>query len=140
MTSDFADGEASGAAPSHTCGTSGAAMPHGDACRGKEGFHACDALNGRCRRRWARIVEVGQSVDLLGIENGVPLHEGDRVLALFAGMAVHLGADVLTINEADVYLVGFVAHRIASRSMSGYSNHDESLSGFAPAYYLSKAR
>ena len=51
-----------------------AAMPHCDAGRGKEAFHPPDALNGRRGRRGLGVIEVGQSVDLLTIKDGVTLH------------------------------------------------------------------
>jgi hypothetical protein len=54
-----------------------------------------DALHGVRPDFRLAVIMLGQSLDLLNIENGVTFHEGDRVFALLAGRLIRLGTDDL---------------------------------------------
>src|ERR1017187_9954832 len=68
-------------------------------------FGVGNALHGiRANFRLAMVL-LGQPFDLLDIEDGVTLHEGDRLLALLAGSLIGLGAnDLVGVHDKTALL------------------------------------
>jgi hypothetical protein len=62
--------------------------------RGKEGVGARNTRHGVGALRGFAVVMLGQAFDLLGVKDGVALHEGDRPLGILAAFG-YLGADDL---------------------------------------------
>src|SRR5882757_10999841 len=58
--------------------------------RGEKVFGMPNALHGVGENFRFSVVMLGQPFDLLDVKDGVTLHEGDRVLALFAGSLICL--------------------------------------------------
>ena len=62
---------------------------------GNELFRLRDALHRLGARQRLRIETLGQAVDLLDVEHGVALHEGNGAFAGLAAICIRLGADDL---------------------------------------------
>jgi hypothetical protein len=101
-----------------------AAIAHNYAHRGEEALYPRDALNGRRRRRRLGVIEVRQPVDLLGVEDGVPLREEDRVLTFFASRLVCFGArDLVGIDDEPPFskrLIGLKSSDDGQYSLRAY--------------------
>jgi hypothetical protein len=90
-------------------------MPDGRARVRKEGLNSVDPLH-RVNPWFGLGVEaLGQSVDLLDIENRVALHERNLAFGLLAGDGVGLGTDDLVgiNNEAAVFALADVGFQLA---------------------------
>ncbi len=78
-----------------------AAVDDADRDRVEEGLHSCREFADRLGVRRLGVVVRGQPLDLRSVEDVVPLHEPDRLLGRFTGLAISVGLARRAVEYAE---------------------------------------